>query len=272
MGQDRIIEQRSAAAGPAVVVYPDSDGQPMADNDVQADAMIAAKLELRRHFHRSGEAYVAGDLLLYYEEGSIAKRVAPDVMVVFGVEVRRRPNYLLWAEGKPPDFVMEVSAPRSRLADRTEKRDLYARLGVREYFVFDPGGAEDADDGQDGELLGYRLCGNKYMDCGTTRSPGKEMESEVLGLWLRPEEKLVRFRDPLTGRDLPDYEEAVDGLHAAEAARAEAEAARAEAEAARAEAEAARDESKHALLQEREAIRRSQARIAELEARLTKAK
>ena len=244
MGQDRIIEQRSAAAGPEVVVYPDSDGQPMADNDVQADAMIAAKLALRRHFHRSGEAYVAGDLLLYYEEGSISKRVAPDVMVVFGVEVRRRPSYLLWAEGKPPDFVMEVNAPSSRLRDRTEKRDLYASLGVREYFVFDPGGVEEAGDGQDGELLGYRLWGNDYVDCGTTRSSGKELESEVLGLWLRPEEKLVRFRDPLTGRDLPDYEEAVDGLHEAEAA----------------------------LLQEREAHRRSQARIAELEARLTKAK
>jgi Uma2 family endonuclease len=37
-----------------------------------------------------------------------------------------------------PDFVVEIFSPSTRSKDRTEKADLYARAGVREYRQVDP--------------------------------------------------------------------------------------------------------------------------------------
>ena len=216
MDEDRRIEQRPAGVWPAKVEYPDSDGLPLAENEVQAYAIRASFGALQQHYKPAEQPYIASDLLLYYVEGDPNTSVAPDLMVVFGVEVRRRPSYKLWEEGKPPEFVLEVSSPSSRKRDRREKLDLYADLGVREYFVFDPGGVEDADEDGDGELAGYRLWGRAYVECGVSRQPSRQLESEALGLLLRPEGRLVRFRDPQTGRDLRIHQEDAEALREAE--------------------------------------------------------
>ena len=55
-----------------------------------------------------------------------------------GVSKRFRRSYVLWEEGKAPDCEVEVSSPVWRAKERTKKRDLYAKLGVREYFLIDP--------------------------------------------------------------------------------------------------------------------------------------
>ncbi len=120
MAEERIVEQRAAvrAAGPVRVEYPDTDGLPMAENDWQADAIVSAKVPLQLHFADWPDVYVSGDLLLYYVEGDAGQSVAPDMLVVFGVPARQRRSYLRWEEGRPPDFVLEVSSPSSRVADR----------------------------------------------------------------------------------------------------------------------------------------------------------
>lgn len=38
----------------------------------------------------------------------------------------------------PPDLVIEILSPSTRSRDRKLKRDLYERVGVREYWVVDP--------------------------------------------------------------------------------------------------------------------------------------
>ena len=199
-------------------------------------------------------------MLMYYVEGDPTQSVAPDVMAVFGVGTRRRSSYKLWEERKPPDFILEVSSPSSRHSDRTSKADLYASLGVREYFIFDPGDPEDSEDsedpenGPDGELLGYRLWGKGYVECGRSRSREQELQSETLGLRVRPVGTLVRFRDLETGEELPFFEEHADARHHAEEALRRAESKRREADSA--------------LEDERYARIKSDARVAELEALL----
>ncbi len=218
MDQEEIIEQRPAIARAEAVVYPDSDDEPMAEDQLQADAIRAAYSALEEHFRYAPDRpLLAGNLLLYYVEGDPTLSVAPHAMVVFGVSTHSRANYKLWDEGKAPDFILEVSSTLSRQRYRTWKADLYASLGVREYFLFDPGDLEDAKDGLDGDLLGYRLRGKHYVECGRSQSRGRELESETLGLLVRPVGKLVRFRDRQTGEEL---------LHAGEflAARRKAEA------------------------------------------------
>ena len=271
MDEERTIEQRPAVAWPAEVEYPDSDGLPMAENTVQCRAIREAMGALENHYKPGREVGIASDLLLYYRQGDPATSVAPDLMVSFDMRMLGLPSYKLWEIGKPPEFVLEVSSQSSRELDRTKKVELYAGLGVREYFVFDPGDPEDVLDGKDGRLVGYRLWGRKYVESGESSERGRELESEELGLLLRPEDKLVRFRDPATGKDLPLHQEETEGRLEAEKRFAEAEERRAEAERkrdeqmrARQEAEREREEAERGREEERMARLRLEAELAAL--------
>jgi len=122
----------------ADVVYPESDGKPMAETDVHALCIIDVRTMLTTHFATDSEVYVSGNIFLYYEEGNPRETVAPDVLVVRGVKKGLRRTYKLWEEGVPPAFVLEVSSPSTRWEDLATKRGLYELLGVQEYILFDP--------------------------------------------------------------------------------------------------------------------------------------
>ncbi len=141
------------------VLYPCSDGQPMAETDLHAACMVYVTCALRRHFarRRREDVYVGSNNFLYYERGNPLAVVAPDVYVVVGAAAHLRDTYLLWNEPKGPDFVLEVTSPSTRRADERRKRDLYASLGVSEYFLYDPR-AEYLTP----PLQGYRLQEGKY--------------------------------------------------------------------------------------------------------------
>ena len=190
---------------PAAVDYPSSDGKPLAENDLQARAILYAFGALRvRYSERRSDVYVSADLLIYYEEGNPRVSVAPDVFVVFGVEDHARMNYKLWEEGKGPDFVLEVASPNTWREDVERKPGIYAGLGVREYFLFDPMGEHYTP-----RLQGYRLVGGGYERLPTVESIDRAltMHSEVLGLDLRAKGEEMRFHDPATGETLLSYEE-----------------------------------------------------------------
>ena len=151
--------------------------------------------------------------------------VAPDVFVVFGVEKRRRLNYKLWEEGQAPAFVLEVASPSTWREDVGPKRSVYARLGVREYWQYDPLG----------EHPPARLQGERLTPSGYVRQPGATaldgtltLRSETLGLELRAAPgREMRFRNPATGVDLRSHDEEAEGrLQEAEGRRKEAAARR----------------------------------------------
>ena len=208
----------------------------MAENDAQRDAIMYGIGALTLHFRDRPDVYVSGDLLIYYEEGNPRVSIAPDVFVVFGVEDRRRPNYKLWEERRAPAFVLEVASPSTWRDDLGRKRSVYARLGVREYWQYDP----------DGEHLPARLQGERLTRSGYVRQPVATMPdgtlalySDTLGLELRAAPgREMRFRDPATGDELRSHDEEADARQAAEtrAAAAETRAAAAEARAAELEA------------------------------------
>ena len=220
--------------------YPDSDGQPMAENDWQLHAMNDAIAALDVYFRRRPDVYVSGDLLIYHEEGNPGARVAPDVFVVLGAA---KQTYKLWEEPKAPDFVMEVASPKTWQRDAESKRTLYAELGVREYWQFDPRG-----DFLSPPLQGLCLHEGVYHPLPARGVDGtRVLPSEVLGLDLRVEGDRLRFRDPVSGEDLRTLEEA---------------------ETARREEAAARRESEIRLAQEAAARRAAEARVSEFRARL----
>ena len=194
----------------------------MAENDAQRNAIMYGISALTRHFKDRRDVYVSGDLLIYYEEGNPRVSIAPDVFVVFGVEKRERLNYKLWEEGRAPAFVLEVASPSTWREDVGRKRSVYARLGVREYWQYDPAG----------EHLPARLQGQRLTPSGYERQPVATaldgtltLRSETLGLELRAAPgREMRFRDPATGDDLRSHDEEAEACLHAEARAAAAEA------------------------------------------------
>ena len=207
--------------------YPSSDGQPMAESHQQAEAMREAAGCLQVFFRDRKDVFVASDLLIYYREAVPAMRVAPDVFVAFGAPKGHRMNYKLWEEGRPPDFVLEVASPTTVKEDVERKPGLYARIGVREYWQFDPHG-----DLLSPLLQGRRLVGRRYVELRPERQAGEESwyVSEVLGLHLVSEGTCLRFWDPVRQDFLRTIEESEQDREGAERRWFEAEQARQAAE------------------------------------------
>ena len=217
----------------ARVEYPSGDGQPMAENDWQLHAILDSVSALHDHYLERPDVYVSGDLFIYYEEGNPRARVAPDVFVAFGVPKRKRPIYKLWEEGVVPAFVMEVASVSTWREDEGRKARLYERLGVQEYWQYDP----------TGEYLGLHLKGRRLVDGAYVPQPVVEsldgtllLQSETLALDFRVKGEESHFFDPATGKRLLSRREQ---LAAHRAARLRAAAAESRAEAAESRAHAA---------------------------------
>lgn len=208
---------------------PSTDGLPMPESTSRHPSLHYTVNACRRALgRRRSDVCVAGDLLVYRAgrpdaDGRVsAVWVAPDVLVVFGVENRMRDSYVVWQEGKPPDFVMEIASRSTWKRDRDEKPGIYASLGVAEYFLFDPVGG----------FLKPRLQGHVLRDGACQALPSellpngeRGVRSEVLGLCAyprRPEGEL-RWYDPETGKVLEDFDELHDARDAEAAARKAAE-------------------------------------------------
>ncbi len=217
----------------AAVEYPSGDGQPMAENDWQLMAIINSVSALQYHYRDRPDVYVSGDLFIYYEEGNPRARVAPDVFVAFGVPNHKRPVYKLWEEGVVPAFVMEVASRGTWREDEGRKAMLYERLGVPEYWQYDP----------TGEYLGLKLKGRRLVEGAYVPQPVVEsldgtllLRSETLALDFRVKGEESHFFDPATGERLLSR---IDQLAARDAAESRAEAAESRAGAAESRAGAA---------------------------------
>ena len=79
-----------------------------------------------------------------------ADPVQPDLVVLLPGG-RARP--VRRGVGGPPDLLIEVLSPSNRAHDQVRKRGLYARAGVREYWIFDPDAATIEIIGADGETV-----------------------------------------------------------------------------------------------------------------------
>ena len=130
--------QLQPSAKPAVI-YPDSDGQPMADNTKQFRWIVVIQQNLAWIFSDNPEVFVAGDLLWYPVEGDNKKRVAPDVMVALGRPKGDRGSYKQWEEGGiAPQVVFEILSPGNSRSEMSRKLLFYDRYGVDEYYLYDP--------------------------------------------------------------------------------------------------------------------------------------
>lgn len=213
------------------IYYPESDGKPMAETELHADVIVDLKQALQARYAEDPDVQVGGNLLLYYEEGNPRASVSPDVYLTRGIPKGRRDTYLLWEEGLPPCFVIEVTSKSTASEDLRRKKALYERLGIEEYFLFDP-----REEYLHPRLQGYRLVNGRYQPVSAERDGS--LRSRTTGLVLWPEGTDLRLIDPGTGERLLGHLEEIEARQAAEE-RAEKEAAARRAAEERAEEEAA---------------------------------
>jgi Uma2 family endonuclease len=197
------------------------DAVPPPEGDRHWNPKVTARRTLERWFSRMGRSvYVGSELAIYYP----GERVfAPDVMAVLDVAPRERERWVVDAEGKGLDWVLEIFVHGDRKKDHEGNVELYARLGIPEYFLFDRGR--------------LRLSGWRLPDVGARAyqpivPQGGRYPSVVLGLDLAVFGERLRF---LHGdAELPDAEELIGRLEKIVdelEVRAEQEARRAEEEA-----------------------------------------
>ncbi|UFP96178.1 Uma2 family endonuclease [Gloeobacter morelensis] len=141
---------------PETIIYPDSDGRPMADNTEQFRWIVYIKEGLEWLFAGAPNVFVAGDLLWYPAEGNPRLCQAPDALVAFGRPKGKRGSYRQWQEaGVPPQVVFEVLSPGNGVSEMTRKFQFYQRHGVEEYYIYDPeGGTLDGFVREGAALLG----------------------------------------------------------------------------------------------------------------------
>jgi Uma2 family endonuclease len=121
------------------IVYPESDGKPMADNTKQFRWIVTLEGGFEALFRDREDVFVAGDLFWYPVEGRPDIRMAPDVMIVFGRPKGDRPSYKQWEEENiAPQVVFEVLSPSNSLLEMAKKLEFYDRYGVEEYYLYDP--------------------------------------------------------------------------------------------------------------------------------------
>jgi Uma2 family endonuclease len=138
------------------IIYPESDGQPMADNTKQFELIVLIKKNLDLLFDNNPNVFVAGDLLWYPVEGDNRTRRAPDVMVIFGRPKGDRGSYLQWQEDNiPPQVVFEILSPGNGAREMISKYKFYERYGVEEYYLYDL---------ETGELTGWLRCGDELAE------------------------------------------------------------------------------------------------------------
>ena len=232
------------------LMYPETDGQPMAENTIQYRWIVTIQGGLDAQYRNDPNVFVAGDLFWYPVEGHPEIHKAPDVMVALGRPKEDRGSYMNWLEDDiSPQVVFEILSPGNRAQEIQDKFEFYQRYGVEEYYVYDP---------EEVQLTGWQRDGEQLVEI-----PGMEG-------WLSPR---LGIRFDLSGPELQIF--GADGrrflsyvevIAQRDEQEREKEQARQQAEQARQQAEQARQQAEQARQQAEEAARRNERLIAQLRA------
>lgn len=229
---------------------------PEEDRMQQFTHFVRAGAILRAYFRQAlgrNDVLVSGDGYLCRRAGEARTSPRPDVVVALALPfdpglIEEANGYTIEEIGQPPDFVLEVGSSTTGRRDYTVKRDIYAGMGVREYWRFDHTGGRYHDAALAGDALvdgQYEPIHIEVGEDGIHRG-----YSAALGLELHWVERQLKFFDRASGEYVPDMEESWAQRDEARAgrqqeadARRRAEAQLRQSEAGRQQAETERDEA-----------------------------
>jgi len=255
------------AALPGEVTY---DEMARPEGDRHFKPKIRALDALRNYFTRQRRrVYLAAEMPTYYPA---EPRFAPDLFAVLDVEDVERDKWVVSAEGKGLDWVLEVHVGGDRKKDAEHNVIRYARLGIPEYFLYDRAR---------NRLAAYRLASPEARVYSAILPNHGLYESRVLGLDIQVDRDRLRFyagsallleSDELIGRLQEMFDEAQ--RRAEEEAQRREEADRLREEEARLREQEARLREEETRLREQETRRREEAEqeVARLRAELERLK
>ena len=216
-----------------VALYPPNE-EPTPVPLYQVERLRESMWMLATFFERRLDVVLGDNNNVYcYDANGELITVAPDVFIAFGVQNRDESlwdgSYFVGRDGRPsPIFVMEIGSESTWANDLTDKMDMYAGMGVPEYWLLDVTGGR----WYKFPLKGYRLVDDVYVEIemtnladGSTRG-----HSESLGLDLCWEDGDIRLYDPATCGYLLNRKETQSALEAAEVENARLRALLAERE------------------------------------------
>lgn len=245
------------------ILYPESDGLPMADNKKQFRVISTIEGNIEILAAQTPNLFVAGDMLWYPVEGRPDIRQAPDVMVAFGRPNGDRGSYRQWEEENiAPQVVFEILSPGNRKKEMDDKFAFYERYGVEEYYIYDP---------DRGRLRGWLRDENNQLQPITRmsgwRSPRLNIRFDMEGLDLqlyfpdgRPFLTFVEMEQRQRATEERILEATESALEAREQANEAEERAQSEAQ-ARAEAEAKAQSEAQARAEAEATIKELQAKL-----------
>ena len=215
---------------PHHIIRPDPDApddlEPLPDGMYQEPHFTETVQIVRTIFASEPAVLVSGDTPIYYDDDEGQQWIVrPDCYVAFDVDtvaIMRRNGYFMRLVGKPPGFALEIASESTYTEDLGRKRDLYARLGIGEYWRFDPTGDEFYGEPLAGEVLAdreYRRLEMRRDDEGRTWG-----SSAALGMDLCWDDGRLRFYDPATGEFRRNMVELEAALQSEREAREDAQA------------------------------------------------
>ena len=120
--------------------FPDSDGEPISDNTLQAQWIVMMFTNIHAMYHdRRKDVFVAMDHLIYLDSNNPKRRIAPDVYVAYGRPDHHRGSYKLWQENSVfPQVIIEVLSPKNSRSEMAQKRKIYEQYRCEEYIEIEP--------------------------------------------------------------------------------------------------------------------------------------
>jgi Uma2 family endonuclease len=200
--------------------------------------------------------------------------IVPDMLLSLDVEVdedwwaKEHRSYFLWEFGKPPDVVVEIVSNKVG-KELKEKKDIYARMRVLYYVVFDPQQLLTPEVLTIHSLEGfsYRLHPSRWFpEIGLNLTLWEGKYEGVYNTWLRWTDEHGKLI--LSGKELASLERAEKEKERAgkEEAQAESEKERSEKEKAQAEKEKAQAEKEKERAEKEAAQQRAEKLAAMLRA------
>ena len=245
----------------------------MGETSFHAD-LVNYLMDVLRWYYHGQLCALYENLNIYQTANPLEYPVAPDVAVFKGVSRRSIRSWRVGKSGPAPQVVFEIASEETWKKDLAEKPLRYARMGVQEYFAYDPH-EFPLPSSKNQRLFGWQLDQHSQTMKEMPPGPNGSLWSHHLQSWLVPDGATLRLYD-YNGQMRLTYGEAEAQQKQTEARRAnaavqEANAAiqQAEIEARRAQTEAQRAD---AAVQEAEAeTRRAQAEAQRADAAVQQA-
>jgi Uma2 family endonuclease len=134
------------------------------------------------------------NLNFYQTANKYERPLAPDIAVIKGAPFQRVKSWRIGTTGPAPHVVFEIASEETWTKDLNEKVWKYARMGVQEYFTYDPNDPP-AWRGVSGRLIGWQLDKDTQTMHRMSTGPNGHIWSPHLESFLVPDGQYLRLYD-----------------------------------------------------------------------------